>query len=99
MVISTFVLPIVVMLTLCIAVGVYVKIKYPSPLMFPCVVNNLCPVVYEQIVDDIDQIKGVQRPRGMRLRREAVWKEFRLNWLYLCEEANNTLLFLRALRF
>jgi hypothetical protein len=33
------------------------------------------------------------------LWREVRWKQFRVNWGYLCEEASNTMLFQRAVRF
>lgn len=98
MVILAFLLPIVV-LALLAAVGVYVKVKYPSAVVFPCIIKGLCPVFYEQIRGDIEKMGGVYTPKGMWLRGQGLWREFRLNWLYLCEEANNTILFLRALRF
>lgn len=90
-----------VMVALVMLVGtrVYMKVRHPSPLVFPCIIKGLCPVIYEQVFDDIAKMGGGTTAKGMGVRRMASWKEFRLNWLYLCEEANNTILFLRALRF
>lgn len=82
-----------------LAVSIRRRIQYPSPLAFQCIPSDLCPVIYEQVMGDVEKIEQAQTPARRRLRREALWTNFRLNWFYLCEEANNTKLFLQALLF
>lgn len=74
-------------------------IRYPSPMVFGCMIPKACAVLYEETLDDIRKIDNVKRPVGVRLRWAVRWREFRLNWLYVCVQAWNTSLFLRTLRF
>lgn len=93
------VLPVIAVLVMLVGIRVYMKVQYPSPLVFPCIIKGLCPVIYTQVSEDIERSGSGGTAKAKRVRRLASWREFRLNWLYLCEEANNTILFLRALRF
>lgn len=81
------------------AMSIRRKIQSPSPVAFQCIPSDLCPVIYEQVIGDVEKIEQAATPAERRLRREALWTDFRLNWFYLCEEASNTKLFLRALLF
>lgn len=74
-------------------------IRYPSPLVFGCMIPKVCAVLYDEILADIKKMEDAERPVGARLRWAVRWREFRLNWLYVCLEAMNTVLFLRTLRF
>lgn len=75
------------------------KIQSPSPEAFQCIPRKLCPVIYDQVVEDIEKIEESEKPAARRLRRQAVRQDFRLNWYYVCVEAHNTEMFLRALIF
>src|SRR5579863_7550593 len=94
----TLIAPWLLALILICSAKIY-KIQYPSPLVFGCMIPKVCPVVYQQIADDINKLDQGEKPVAWRLRREARRKDLRVNWLYLCQEAANTNLFLRTLRF
>lgn len=92
-------LSLLVVLMAILALRIRARIQSPSPLAFQCIPPKLCPVIYDQIAGDIEKIEEIEKPTIIRLRRQALWQDFRLNWFYLCVEANNTSFFLRALVF
>lgn len=92
------ILPIVALAILFVALRIYMKIQHPAPLVLGCIIPKLCVVASREILAYNKGEEG-EEPRGRRLRREVRRKEFRVNWAYLCEEARNTNLFQRALRF
>ncbi len=98
MVIYGFVIPIVAVLSVLAAAVVYGKIKY-RPLVFGRMLSKVGPVVYEQILEDINRLAEKQALSGGWLQRKARQQYARLNWFYLCQESAQTILFLRVLRF
>lgn len=92
-------LPMVSMLLVGFVLRAHRKIERPSPLVMGCMIPKLCAVDYEETLGDIKKLNRNEKLVVRRLRWEAQRKDFRLNWLYLCEEAANTVLFLRVLRF
>jgi len=92
------VLPAGVLLAVLFAASLYRKLKYPSPLALGCIIPKLCVVGSAEILRYNKKEEDEQRT-AKHLRREVRWKQFRVNWGYLCEEASNTMLFQRAVRF
>jgi hypothetical protein len=92
------VLPAGVLLVVVFAASLYRKLKYPSPLALGCIIPKLCVVGSAEILRYNKKEEDEQRT-AKHLRREVRWKQFRVNWGYLCEEASNTMLFQRAVRF
>lgn len=97
--IFTMVLSLFITLMAALALRIRAKIQSPSPVAFQCIPSKLCPVIYDQVAEDIEKIEEARKPAARRLRRQALRQDFRLNWLYMCQEANNTGWFLRALIF
>lgn len=97
--IPEMVLSLFIMLLAALALSIRAKIQSPSPLAFQCIPPKLCPVIYDQVVGDIEKIEEAEKPAARRLRRQALRQDFRLNWFYVCVEAHNTEMFLRALIF
>lgn len=91
------ILPILILLIVYLAVRTYVRIQYPPPLVLGCIIPKVCVVPSREILDFNKNRES--EPSGRRLRREVRWKDFRVNFEYLREEACNTSLFQRALRF
>lgn len=77
------ILPVLAALMLLAAVRVYLKIQSPPPLAFQCIPPELCPVFYDQVMGDIEKIEDAGKSASRRLRRQAVWMNFRLNWFYV----------------
>jgi len=92
------ILPVAVLLLVVFVARLYVKIQYPSPLAFGCIIPKLCIVGSEEILR-YHKGREDEDPAAKHLRRETLWKQFRVNWGYLCEQAWNTTLFQKALRF
>jgi hypothetical protein len=92
------VLPAGVLLAVLFAASLYRKLKYPSPLALGCIIPKLCVVGSAEILRYNKKEEDEQR-RAKHLWREVRWKQFRVNWGYLCEEVWNTTLFQRAVRF
>jgi hypothetical protein len=92
------VLPAGVLLVVVFAASLYRKLKYPSPLALGCIIPKLCVVGSAEILRYNKKEDDEQRT-AKHLWREVRWKQFRVNWGYLCEEASNTMLFQRAVRF
>jgi hypothetical protein len=92
------VLPAGVLLVVVFAASLYRKLKYPSPLALGCIIPKLCVVGSAEILRYNKKEDDEQRT-AKHLWREIRWKQFRVNWGYLCEEAWNTTLFQRAVRF
>jgi hypothetical protein len=92
------VLPACVLLAVLFAASLYRKLKYPSPLALGCIIPKLCVVGSAEILRYNKKEDDEQRT-AKHLWREVRWKQFRVNWGYLCEEASNTMLFQRAVRF
>ena len=92
------ILPAGVLLAVLFAASLYRKLKYPSPLALGCIIPKLCVVGSAEILRYNKKEEDEQRT-AKHLRREVRWKQFRVNWGYLCEEASNTMLFQRAVRF
>jgi len=92
------ILPAGVLLAVLFATSLYRKLKYPSPLALGCIIPKLCVVGSAEILRYNKKEEDEQRT-AKHLRREVRWKQFRVNWGYLCEEASNTMLFQRAVRF
>jgi hypothetical protein len=92
------VLPAGVLLAVLFAASLYRKLKYPSPLALGCIIPKLCVVGSAEILRYNKKEDNEQRT-AKHLWREVRWKQFRVNWGYLCEEASNTMLFQRAVRF
>ena len=92
------ILPVVVLLLAAVAAALYRKIRYPSPLVLGCIIPKVCVVGSTEILR-FYKTQAVGQPIAKHLRREVLWKQFRVNWGYLCEEASNTTLFQRAVRF
>ena len=92
------VLPAGVLLAVLFAASLYRKLKYPSPLALGCIIPKLCVVGSAEILRYNKKEDDEQRT-AKHLWREVRWKQFRVNWGYLCEEASNTMLFQRAVRF
>ena len=91
-------LPIVAVLLATLAIRFYVKIQYPSPLVWGRIIPRVCAVRSGDILDYNEKAED-EKPVGWRLRREMRRKQFKVNSEYLGEEITNTTLFLRALRF
>lgn len=92
------ILPAGVLLAVLFAASLYRKLKYPSPLALGCIIPKLCVVGSAEILRYNKKEDDEQRT-AKHLWREVRWKQFRVNWGYLCEEASNTMLFQRAVRF
>ena len=92
------ILPAGVLFAVLSAASLYRKLKYPSPLALGCIIPKLCVVGSAEILRYNKKEEDEQRT-AKHLRREVRWKQFRVNWGYLCEEASNTMLFQRAVRF
>lgn len=92
------ILPGLAVLILFFAAGLYRKVRYPSPLLWGCIVNRVVPVRAHLVLDYNEQIDD-EEPLGGRLGREARRQQFKVNWGYLCAETQDTALFLQALRF
>ncbi len=92
------ILPVAVLLLVVFIARLYVRIQYPSPLAFGCIIPKLCVVASEEILR-YNRTGEDEDPAAKHLRRETLWKQFRVNWGYLCEQAWNTTLFQKALRF
>jgi hypothetical protein len=92
------VLPAGVLLAVLFAASLYRKLKYPSPLALGCIIPKLCVVGSAEILR-YNKKEGDEQRTAKHLWREVRWKQFRVNWGYLCEEASNTMLFQRAVRF
>jgi hypothetical protein len=86
----------VILLAAAFAVKAYLKLERPSPRALGVIIPRLCVVGSDEILRynemDADQAEK-------HLRREARWKQFRVNRGYLNGMAWNTTLFQRALRF
>lgn len=91
------ILPAIGLLIASFAASLYRKIQYPSPLALGCIIPRVCVVGSEEILRynkaEVDQ--SVAR----HLRRQVLWKRFRVNWGFLRQETWNTALFQRAVRF
>ena len=92
------ILPIIVSLIVFFGAKIYMKIQYPSPLVLGCIVPKVCVVASREILG-YNRTEEGKEPRKRHLRREVRRKQFRVNWGYLREEAWNTSLFQRAVRF
>jgi hypothetical protein len=92
------VLPAGVLLAVLFAASLYRKLKYPSPLALGCIIPKLCVVGSAEILR-YNKKEDNEHRTAKHLWREVRWKQFRVNWGYLCEEASNTMLFQRAVRF
>ncbi len=92
------ILPAVVLLIALFAAKLYRKIQRPSPLALGCIIPKVCVVGSAEILR-YNKKGEDEQPIAKHLRREVLWKQFRVNWGYLCEEAWNTTLFQRAIRF
>ena len=93
-----FILPVMVIVALFVAVGVYRTVQYPSPLVWGRIINKLGPARAHHVLDHNEEIEN-EETAGWRLRREARRQHFKVNWGYLCSQTRNTVLFLQALRF
>jgi hypothetical protein len=74
------------------------RVKYPSPLVWGCILNKVVPVRVHLVLDynkEIDEEEPMEGQLGRRERRQ----QFLVNWGYLCGETKNTTLFLQTLRF
>jgi hypothetical protein len=92
------ILPAVVSLIVFCALRQYSKIQNPSPLALGCIIPRVCVVGSAEILR-FYKTQAVEQAVAKHLRGEVLWKQFRVNWGYLCEEAWNTMLFQRAVRF
>jgi hypothetical protein len=94
------VLPACVLLAVLFAASLYRKLKYPSPLAMGCIIPKVCVVGAVEILRYNKKDKSEdEQSVAKHLRREVLWKQLKVNWGYLCEEAWNTTLFQRAVRF
>ena len=86
----------VIFLVAVFAARAYLKLERPSPLALGAIIPKLCVVGSDEIL----RYNEMAADRAEKhLRREARWKQFRVNWGYLNGMAWNTTLFQRALRF
>jgi len=87
-------LPVVLIAALVLVL--YLRLKRPSPLPLGCIIPKVCVVGPEEILrsNGTDEYQ-----REGRLRWQARWKQFRVNWGYVGQMAENTTLFQRTLRF
>ena len=93
-------LPVVILLGGLFVVNLYSKIQYPSPLAMGCIIPKVCVVGSIEILRYNKKNRGEdEQPVAKHLRREVLWKQFQVNWGYLRQEAWNTTLFQRAVRF
>lgn len=92
------VLPEAVLIAVMLAVALYRRVQYPSPLVWGSMVNGLGPLRAHQVLNYNEQIDD-EEPLGGGLGREARRLQFKVNWGYLCRGTKNTTLFLQALRF
>jgi hypothetical protein len=93
-------LPAGVVLTALFAANLYKRIQYPSPLAMGCIIPKVCVVGAVEILRYNKKDKSEdEQSVAKHLRREVLWKQLKVNWGYLCEEAWNTTLFQRAVRF
>jgi len=92
------ILPAILVILLVLAVAVFRKVQFPSPLLWGCIVNRVVPVRAHLVLDYNEEIDE-EEPVGGRLGREARRQQFKVNWGYLCAETLDTTLFLQALRF
>lgn len=89
--------PILALFAILVARRVYKKVRYPRPIVFGCIIRDVCVILYQEIMRylNTDQLKGLKG----NVLRDARRKQFRVIWGYLGEQAINTTLFLSALRF
>jgi hypothetical protein len=92
-------LPVIALLLGSFALRLYAKINYPSPLAIGCIIPKVCVVGSVEILHYNQRNIEEEQSTGNHLRREVLWKQFKVNWGYLSEEAWNTTLFQRAVRF
>lgn len=94
------ILPAGILLIALFVASLYRKLKYPSPLAMGCIIPKVCVVGAVEILRYNKKDKNEdEQSVAKHLRREVLWKQFKVNWGYLCEEAWNTTLFQRAVRF
>ena len=92
------ILPILVLLIGVVVIRSYRRIDSPSPLALGCIMPRVCVVGSVEILH-FNKKKLDEQLKAKHLRREVLWKQFKVNWGYLCQEAWNTTLFQRAVRF
>ena len=92
-----------VILPILIIIGVFVvksyrRIDSPPPLAIGCIMPKVCVVGSVEILH-FNKKNLDEELTAKHLKREVLWKQFKVNWGYLCQEAWNTTLFQRAVRF
>jgi hypothetical protein len=92
------ILPILALLIAILVVSSYRRIESPSPLALGCIMPKVCVVGSVEILH-FNKKNLDEQLKAKHLRREVLWKQFKVNWGYLCQETWNTTLFQRAVRF
>lgn len=92
------ILPIVVLLIGIFVMRFYQKIDSPPPLAIGCIMPKVCVVGSVEILR-FNKKKLDEQLKAKHLKREVLWKQFKVNWVYLCQQAWNTTLFQRAVQF
>ncbi len=92
-------LPVIVLFTVIFAGRFYARINAPSPLAMGCIIPKVCVVGSVEILQYNKRNREEEQLGENHLRREVLWQQFKVNWCYLSEEAWNTTLFQRAVRF
>lgn len=92
------ILPILVLLIGVVVIRSYRRIDSPSPLAIGCIMPRVCVVGSVEILR-FNKKNLDEQLKAKHLRREVLWKQFKVNWGYLCQQAWNTTLFQRAVRF
>jgi hypothetical protein len=91
------ILPVILAIVLISVLMLVKKIKYPSPLVWGCIITKVVPARAHLVLDYNKQLDD--EPIEDRLGRKARRQQLKVNWGYLRGETNNTTLFLQALRF
>jgi hypothetical protein len=92
------ILPILAFFIAVFVVSSYRRIDAPSPLAIGCIMPKVCVVGSVEILH-FNKKNLDEQLKAKHLRREVLWNQFKVNWGYLCQEAWNTTLFQRAVRF
>jgi hypothetical protein len=92
------ILPILVLFIGVVVIRSYRRIDSPSPLAIGCIMPKVCVVGSVEILH-FNKKKLDEQLKAKHLLREVLWKQFKVNWGYLCQETWNTTLFQRAVLF
>lgn len=91
-------LPVVVVLVMTTMGMLYMKIQHPAPLVWGRIIPRVGPVRADEVLGYIESCE-VTESSGLRVGRETLQQQFKVNWGYLRSEAANTALFQQALLF